>query len=349
MSKLKVVCAAIMTASVLSVSQVAFSQETAGNSAEVQARMAWRDTVMHQSSPDKRGCFHVAYPKTEWSEVACTTAPNRPFAHWLPNSKNIVADAALANGRAQTVGDGVDYVAEVPGLLSYSVGGFTTVSNVTSETGALGANDYSLQLNSNFMNTSACSGHSGCLAWQQFIYSSGEQAVFMQYWLINYGTCPSGWNTYGSSCWMNSAAVSVPEIPISELKQLSVWANAYSGSYDQVGLGTGNYSVPGGITAFGGDFFLVKEPDSVLYLTSDWKESEFNIFGDGGGSAATFNSGASLQVLIQLGEQGGALSAPTCVSNAGTTGETNNLTLGGCSATAGTSSTNPSISFGESN
>lgn len=349
MSKLKVVCAAIMTVSMLSVSSVGFSQDTAGKSADVQARIAWRNTVIHQSAPNKHGCFHIAYPKTEWSEVGCTAAPNRPFAHWAPNSKDIFADAALANGQVQTVGNGADYAAEIPGLLSYSVGNFPVVSNVTSETGYSGANDYTLQLNSNFMNTAACSGHSGCQAWQQFIYSSGEQAVFMQYWLINYGACPAGWNTYGTSCWKNSAAISVPQLPISYLYQLSIWANATAGGNDQVALGTGNDGIPGGVSAFGGELFLVTGPDSVLDLTSDWKESEFNIFGDGGGSAATFNSGASLQVRIQLGEQGGALTAPTCLSNAGTTGETNNLTLGGCSASAGTSSANPSISFSESN
>lgn len=343
MSKRKVVSATVLAASMLSLCSAAFAQGNTDDSADAQARQAWRSTVMHASIPAKKGCFHISYPSTSWSEVACSVAPNRPFAQWAKNDGSLPANLDKAVARAQTVGDGTDYVAEIPGLLTYSVGDFPTVSNVSSETGYLGANDYTLQLNSNFMSTSACSGHSGCLAWQQFIYSSGEQAVFMQYWLIDYGTCPSGWNTYGSSCWKNSAAISVPQIPISELKQLSIWANASPGGNDQVGLGTGSDKINGS------SFFAVTEPDSVLYLTTDWKESEFNIFGDGGGSAATFNSGASLQVYIQLGEQGGALTSPTCLANAGTTGETNNLTLGGCSAGAGSSTSNPYILFSESN
>jgi len=42
----------------------------------------------------------------------------------------------------------------------------------------------------------------------------------------------------------------------------------------------------------------------------------------------------------------GSTATPTCASNAGSTGESNNLTLGKCTATGGTS---PSIQFTESN
>lgn len=42
----------------------------------------------------------------------------------------------------------------------------------------------------------------------------------------------------------------------------------------------------------------------------------------------------------------GSTNVPSCLSNAGTTGETNNLNLGQCSAAGGTS---PYIQFTESN
>jgi hypothetical protein len=42
----------------------------------------------------------------------------------------------------------------------------------------------------------------------------------------------------------------------------------------------------------------------------------------------------------------GSTNAPTCLANAGTTGETNNLNLGPCTATGGTA---PYIQFTESN
>ena len=73
--------------------------------------------------------------------------------------------------------------------------------------------------------------------------------------------------------------------------------------------------------------------DSVMYLSAGWTGSEFNIIGDGGGSQADFNAGASLTVQIDLTD--GTTDAPTCQANDGTTGETNNLNLKKCKATGG--------------
>jgi len=138
------------------------------------------------------------YPSLSWMAVGCVKAPARPF---VPRSGKAGGDA---------VGNGNDYVASVSGVLSKTIGSFPSVTDVTSERGHPdGSNDYSLQLNSNFMTTAACNDHSGCQAWQQFIYSSGEQPVFMQYWLIDYGPpCPTGWMNYSPDCYTNSSAIS---------------------------------------------------------------------------------------------------------------------------------------------
>jgi hypothetical protein len=343
MHRSKFIGIAFFTALAISVFSSGFSQGNTSSNAQIQARKDWRETISRVSLPKKGSCYHAYYPSTRWSEVGCIAAPNRPFAQWLPETGKIQDMISEANGQRQTVGDGVDYVAKVPGLTSIAIGQFSSVSGVISETGAEGANDYSLQLNSNFMNTAVCNGHSGCLAWEQFVYSSGEQALFMQYWLLNYGTCPSGWNTYSTDCWKNSAAVHVPTIPISEIINVDLWGGAGASS-DSILLTTGSYDPSAGT-----DSYSYAAPTSVLDLSTGWSESEFNIFGDGGGSAATFNAGSSLGIQIQLKEQGSVQSAPTCVANAGTTGETNNLSLvGGC--TAGIlSNSNPAISFIESN
>ena len=84
--------------------------------------------------------------------------------------------------------------------------------------------------------------------------------------------------------------------------------------------------------------------DSVLYLATVWKESEFNVVGNAGGSRANFNSGSSVTVKIALTD--GSTAAPSCVAGAGSTGETNNLNLGPCTPASGT---NPSVQFTESN
>jgi len=341
MTNFKIITIAFLAASTLTTYSSVFSQGSVAANTDAQARKAWRETIGHVALPKKGACYHASYPSSEWREVNCIIAPNRPFAQWLPNENKIKSMAAAANGQIQTVGNSVDYVAKVQGLIGTAAGQFAP-SNVTTETGAAGANDYSLQLNSNFMNTAVCSGHPNCLAWQQYVYSSGEQALFIQYWLLNYGTCPSGWNTYSSDCWKNSSAVAVPTFPITELSSLALWAGAATDT-DTILLTTGSF--PGG----GDASYSFTAPDSVLDLATGWNEAEYNIFGDGGGSAATFNSGASIGVSIQMREQGSSQTSPTCLSNAGTTGETNNLSLVGACAAGILTNTNPYISFTESN
>jgi len=90
--------------------------------------------------------------------------------------------------------------------------------------------------------------------------------------------------------------------------------------------------------------YSVSGSDSVLDISQVWKQSEFNIVGDAGGSRADFNEPVSIAVKVALTD--GTTSAPTCVANAGSTGETNNLNLGKCSTASGSS---PSIQFTESN
>jgi hypothetical protein len=291
-----------------------------------EARMQenWREAISRTAVP-AAGCFHATYPSLSWIRVQCTTAPNVPF---IPRT---------GVGHL-TVGDGNDYVAEVSsGFISKTVGSFPAVTGVKSETGIGGANSYSLQLNSNFMSKSkACKGAaspSQCLAWEQFIYSSDSEAVFMQYWLINYNnSCPNGWNSFQSDCYTNSNAVGAPKEAIKTLKTLKISATAVKGGLDTnvFTAGTHAYSTTG--------------KDSVVYLATGWQESEFNIFGDGDGSGADFNSGSHVTVEVQV--TNGTDNAPVCKADSGTTGETNNLNLGSCTGTAGAS---PYVKFGESN
>jgi hypothetical protein len=183
------------------------------------------------------------------------------------------------------------------------------------------------------MNTAVCSGHSGCQAWQQYVYSSGERAAFMQTWLINWNaTCPAGWFTFSNDCYRNSSAVNVPQEAIKKLKKMQMNGTATANANDVL-----TFTV--GTTAY-----RTQGSDSVVDLASGWNASEFNIIGDGGGSEAVFNSGSSITVKIQVNN--GTSNAPTCESNAGTTGETNNLNLGACTATGGAA---PFIQFTESN
>jgi hypothetical protein len=314
------IAAGVLSAALLSLTVAA----RAADDAAALAQEAWRDAIAHTDVPEA-GCFEASYPNLEWNKVECVVAPDIQFR---PRT-----------GRAggQTVGDGDDYAAEVSsGVIGQTIGSFPTVKGVKTETGIYGANSYSLQLNSNFMNTAACDGAKDpaeCLDWLQYVYSSDSTAAFMQYWLINWNTtCPNGWGSYGGDCYTNSNAVSVPKEVITKLKTIKISGSAVGGGLDTLVMTVGKkaYSVTG--------------EDSVVYLATAWTESEFNIFGDGGGSEADFNTGSSVTVKVAVTND--TTNAPKCASDAGTTAETNNLNLGTCKGKGGAS---PYIKFTESN
>ena len=305
---------------------------------EESAHVQWRETMVHMETP-RQGCFRAAFPSTLWEEVSCHTA--NMHAHSVPRRPQ--------SGLPQTTGNGVDYVLAAPGLISQTVGSFPSVSGVTAESsvgvpafdnlGVLGPNEYTLQINTNNNSTtSACAGATDiCTVWQQFIYATdylgtGTAAVYMEYWLIGWGpTCPSGWATQGIDCWTNSAYTDAPDVPITSLGGLKMTGTAVSGGNDTVTFANGTTA------------YSLSAPDSVVQIGTVWKESEFNVLGDTGGSEAEFVGFPS--ITVNVAAQFGSTTAPGCLSGAGTTGETNNLTLGSC-VTAGGST--PSIQFTES-
>ena len=338
---------------------VAGSHDNALTPAEVQARNAWRQT-MHALPTPASGCFHATFPGTQWEQVECEA----PAAY----------RSALPAGRgALTVGNGRDYVAQAPTghFFSSVLGGFPETKDVKSEkgvgvalfhdNGVLGTNEYTLQVNTDYHNSAACDGYSYCLAWQQYVLSSnyvsltgkptGKTAVFIEYWLINYGVhdgnkniCPKGFldggedsSGPGDDCVQNTPAVVVHsgQIPITSLVDLALGATAVHGGTDEA------------VAFYGNESFKASDHDSLTDISTVWSQAEFNVVGNAGGSRADFNSGAEL--LVELLLNYGSSSAPKCQPPSkvlGTTGETNNLTLGACVAGGGKS---PYIEFVEGN
>jgi len=319
--------------------QLAYSQQT--TSPDQATQIQWGQTMANVATPGT-GCFQATYPNTVWESTPCSTDGllNSPVP---PPSSD-----ATSHDFAETVGNGSDYVLVAPGLISTTAGTFPAVTGVTYESsvgrpafgdeGILGSGRYDLQINTNNLSkTSACSGGStGCTVWQQFLYStygttSGAGAAYIEYWLIGYGaTCPSGYTSAPiKSCYKNSAFVSVPNVAIANLGTLELIGTAAAGSNDSV-------SVISGTTVYS-----VSAPDSVLDIATVWDQSEFNIFGDGGGSEAVLNSGSA--ITVNVAAQYGSTTAPTCGGD-GTTGETNNLTAGTCTPNGGTT---PAVQFTE--
>jgi hypothetical protein len=314
---------------------------------EKAAHKTWRAVINNTPVPG-RGCFHVSYPSVAWESVDCKLA--KPRAHPVRANRKV--------GTPDTAGNTYDYVARAQGLISRASGDFEGTSGLTSVTSVGGtdaidgSNEYGLQLNTNNDgHTHACGDYTDCHVWQQFVYetdgySNGEGALLMQYWLLDWtGNCPKGWNTFANGsetdCWKNSAAVALPDIPVTNLGCCVVlYGYADAGGDDRIFL------------RYGDDEWTVSAEDSVLDIASVWSEAEFNIFGDGGSSQAQVNLFSSVIVTLALID--GSNSAPTCLppqDNDGTTAETSNLNLGTCQAGVGSvegEAASPYITFSES-
>jgi hypothetical protein len=332
-------------------------------SSVTQAKKEWREALKKTPHP-KDGCWHASYPGT-WEQVPCVTAPLAPHAPATGIRRVTPAPHAPATGtqratpgphtpengpRPETVGNGTDYVAAIPGILQ-AVGAFPIVNGLTSEFDEASANSYSLQLNTNAYSNnaqSACNNAPGCQVWEQFVYDNlpkqGEGNVYIQYWLLNYISSPNGpskcpndtWAKSGNSCYKNNpgGAGAVAFQDITNLTNLELQA------------ATGDCDVA--ILFIDGEGAAIPCTSSIFNLASNWNQAEFNVFGTENASEAILNSGASLLVSTQVLSL--SSTTPSCLNNgSGSTGETNNLNLiaGSCEVTSG----NPwsTISFEETN
>jgi hypothetical protein len=293
-----------------------------GGSSTALTKSGWQHAIAHVPN-SARGCFRASYPALAWHAVPCTIAPKWP----------LVPASGLRSSSQPTptsVGNGNDYTTEVAGTISEATGYFSDVSRGITETGQLNgsgpqvANTFSLQLNTQFFATPpACSGASNpsnCAGWQQFVYDSPSNEVFMEYWLLNYDTtCPSGWATYQSDCFVNSASVKASggSLTAAELATAQLSAGASQGGNDDVILTTGS-----------GQAAELTNSDAVLDLAPRWNTSEWGVFGRNDGSEANFGSNTTLEAQTVL--QSDSTSA-SC-ARGGFTGETTNLSLTGTSA-----------------
>jgi hypothetical protein len=326
---------------------------------ELATRKAWRSKMLKTPAP-KSGCFHLAYPNTEWQEIPCRTAPDIPYPM---KARIVVTD----------VGGGNDFVAQVAGSISTAIGLFDARTNIN-ETGPGGANDFALQLNTNQFDTDRCTPPAttpptpqspSCKAWQQFIFSNFNNGGFIQYWLIGFfdnraacstsvdaehgGCCPSGWNTFkptaavpgAAGCYRNSpmTAPATPFITLtpSALTFLNLVGRVSAGS-DSVLVATDTQN-----------FYTGNGLGDILGLTNHWTGAEFNIVGDGNSHQATFSGDTTIDVRIDVeGEASCAMPAT------GLTAETNSLNIvpsnsGPCCTWKSTNDREGGIAFTQSN
>jgi hypothetical protein len=256
------------------------------------------------------GCWIASYPSLMWESTQCSTVQPGPL----------------------TVGNGVDKPADSINYAAADAEGiFTSESGFTSESDSVdGSNWYTLQLNSNNFSTTV--GGKATTGWEQFAFlnkgaGSNTGIAFIQFWLIGYGTCPSGWTQYSTSCYRNSTPVTP----------------GYEGPgsltyYTLTGMTTSTTDTSKFCNTNAGLCYSSTDSDRVNLHSGVWWDSEFNILGAGSGSQANFNSGTSIGLKIDNFEPG-----ESCGS-IGWAAETNNLNLGTCSG----STTLQYITFSES-
>lgn len=282
----------------------------------------WQQAMEQLRVPGK-GCFTASFPAVKWNPVPCRAAPRHPYPP---------APGPLP----QTVGDNNDFSAQVPGLITSATGSFASVSAGATESGLQNgagspvANTFSLQLNVAPFTTSECAGTGnpgGCLGWEQFLYSTTANQVFIQFWLLHYdATCPSGWTTFtftpgspDSYCFINSTGSTLPgaALTVSGLASATLTGSVAQGGNDTAVMTTGT----GHATA--------TNVDSLLGLSTQWHTVEFAILGDCCSTQANFSSGTTINVRTVV--HSGSRAAPACVME-GFSGETNNLNLAGTPA-----------------
>ena len=310
-----------------SVAQESVAENHAFAAASLEARLNWRKALAEAPRPS-RGCFRAEFPETQWREAQCDYSP-QPLR--LPRRGGGV--------RLETVGDvSNDMTAQVPGGITQAEGSFDSVSTTGATDSSAGAGKYTLQINTEFFDTSVCSGHgagSTCQGWEQFIYGSNGRTS-IQYWIIDYGpavyTCPSphgascdgihvwtdGWCEFvlngRTYCATNSPLMAVGVVAPSALASVQLQGNAAVGAGGTDSVTT---TISGSaLGTNGGNFFSD--------LGTRWHEAEFNVFGFGGASRINFDANTTL--VARVGVDSGSGAAPGCDFQS-FTGETNNLSI----------------------
>jgi len=333
---------------------LALATAAGASAARTPAVQLWSQAIRSTAVPAV-GCFHASYPRVAWLRVHCAPHPN-PRDHESPRGASVPPQAptgsALQSPREPEGlpivpfvggGHGGVYSAEVAaGTITSAVGSVPSVSPGASEedeacpeTGpcSFTPEKFSLQLNANtFSGATECGSIAGCEGWEQFIYSSSLNEVFIEFWLINHqkpkegNKCPGGWSWLGpqtepsleyleADCNLKSEMTSLSggALKVSGLTGATLEGKANSGGLDSVVLVTGG----GSATATGAA--------NLLHLDKGWKIAEFAVIGDFNGTKADFSPKTTLTVNTAIRPSTLTDATPRCL-NTGFTAESNNLT-----------------------
>ena len=318
---------------------VALASAASASAASDQAVRLWSQAIKHTAVP-RAGCFHASYPALTWQKVRCGRLPHPRDHENPPHGASAQFGPLPQVGSEVGGGHGGVFSAKVPtGTITSAVGSIPSVSAGATEEDGGTAEKFSLQMNSNtFSGPPECGTISGCEGWEQFIYSSSLNEVFIEFWLLNHqkpkegNKCPKGWSWLGpakkeeeeyleADCNLKSELTTLPGGPlkVSGLTGATLEGRANIGGLDSVVL----------VTA-GGSAVASGAPN-LLDLYKGWQVTEFAVLGDFNGTKANFSSNTTLTVKTGVRPSTLSDAAPECV-NTSFTAESNNLTAEGTPA-----------------
>ena len=284
-----------------------------------------------------QGCYHATYPSLNYIKQSCY-APDSQLKSRTRQQTNIK--------NRSTDGSGWHFRAANGARITRTIGTFPVAQNVQS----VSNNQYSLQINTNGAAlTRICGDKKYCSLWQQFVYESSEKhssTLQMEYWIrgadVDPDNCPRGYESGGyKTCVSTISMGPFPAIPVTELKNITMLANAEKDGQDSV------------VLIYQQNALALAVDDSWGYISDDWTESEFNVFGIGGSleeQFAKFNPGALFKVNVAANYQNPAQETmwPACIKGS-LTGEGSNLIpSASCTSKARTALNDTYIEFSES-
>ncbi len=279
-------------------------------SASTQTVGGWQNQVRQTPTPGS-GCFKVSYPSTSWVSVPCGTNPH-PGVYYTIG------------------GTSPDWTGSSRSAMTSSVGQVTSESTFIGEYQEPGglSNDFSIQLNTNTYPLTY-DGHS-TTGWEQFIYgvqTPSEGGVMIEYWLLGYNNtydCTSPFSSDGlGDCTYLTSPTDVSQQGFSQLVLLNQLTSA--SFYGKVTSSTDTAEF-----CFSSTCWARSAGDLVSLDNYNWRISEWNFFGNGGGSEAYFEGPFSLGITVDS-----YVKVTVSCYKTTFTGESNNMTLGSCSSSGG--------------
>ena len=260
----------------------------------------WRK-ALEASGPSGIGCFVADYPSTTFKKVRCVPPPSQAPITTQKRPLNVEKERPLDVEKYTG-----DYVLQSTTPIYAAFGSLRKVENVTSTIGFGNVpGEFNLQINTETTLPGNASGslcsqskNPNCTGWLQFVYDSGG-SINIQSWGINYGygDCPSNLNlsdlqSTQSNCGKRTAFFQLPPplLKFSDLNGATLSAGLFKFP--------ANGPVTDVVKLFVNGHSYMTSGIDITGAYGNWKNAQFNVYGNSGRDESIFNSGSLVSVEL---------------------------------------------------